>query len=63
MPDFVLYTLTNRRVISRPAAEPSSDYVLQELVGSEWKDVQTWNNMSDDLAHTHAAQALHAPRY
>lgn len=42
------------RVISRSGAGASCDLVVQTMVPGGWKDLRSFNDFSDDYAHTNA---------
>lgn len=57
MADQIGLTLKNYRVVYRPPTTQYGDTVfLQEWTGADWKDVRSFNTLSDDYAHTNARE-------
>lgn len=56
------------KIVCKPAQAPSCDLVVRVRVGSQdpkyggWREVARFNDMSDDLAYTHAAERARAER-
>lgn len=56
MADTLLANYGKFRVVTRPSATHDSVFV-QGWTGSTWKDLQSFNVMSDDYAYTNAREA------
>ena len=57
MADSIIAEYGKYRVITRPPVSQFSDTVfVQRWMGADWKDVRSFNTLSDDYAYTNARE-------